>query len=201
MEKNKDIPVKELLIDDECGVDAIALVEMPAIEIDFLLFTSKQLNVTLAKVDKEKKIVCGPAMIPDKMIYRYNQETNEEFYVYFKKETIEKIAQKYLIEEKQSNVNLEHELPLQNISLVESWIVIDPEKDKASALGYVVPEGTWMISMKINDDKIWNDMIKSEVVKGFSIEGFFVEKFAKHIDVTDEEVLQKIKELIEKIDE
>lgn len=201
MEKeDKKKKIKELCIDDSSGVDAISLVEMPAIEVDFMLFSKNATSIVMAKVDKEKRIITGPAMIPDKMIYRYNPETEEEFYVYFTKETVEKISQKYLIEQKQSNVTLEHAIPISNITLVESWIVEDPLKDKATALGYQVPKGTWMISMKVNDDQIWNDFVKTEMVKGFSIEGYFVEKFNKVAD-PDEELLKKIKELIEKIDE
>lgn len=197
------IPVKELVLSDDTGIDAIALVEAPAIEIDFLMFADNEVSVTLARIDKEKQIITGPAMIPDKQIYRYNQDTDEEYYVYFTQETVEAASQKYLLQMKQANVNLEHELPIDNVSLVESWIVKDPIKDKANALGYSVPVGTWMIAMKVNDINIWNDIVKKELVKGFSIEGFFVEKFAADIKEEDpeEQLLNEIKSLLENIEE
>jgi hypothetical protein len=207
--QNKNMKIKEWLIDDSVGVEAIALVEFPAIEVDFMLFSKNTSNICFAKLDNEKHIVTGPAMIPDKMIYRYDKKTNEEFYGFCTKATIEQISQKYLIESKQSNVNLEHTLPLSDISLVESWIVIDPDNDKATALGYKVPKGTWMISMKINNEAVWNDMVKSELVKGFSIEGYFVEKFAadnelqfnKETELTDDQQLQMIIDLLNTIED
>ncbi len=193
------IPVKELMLTDETGLDAIALVEYPAIEMDFLMFENNEVSVTLARIYKEKQILTGPAMIPDKQIYRYNQETDEEYYVYFTKETVELCSQKYLEQSKQSNVNFEHEVSLPNITLIESWIVTDTLKDKSAALGYSVPIGTWMISMKVNDSTVWNNIVKKEMVKGFSIEGFFVEKFAKDEQISVEE--QKNIELLNQITE
>lgn len=198
--QNKRMRIKELSIDDETGIDAIALVEMPAVEIDFMYFNNTKENITLAKVNEDKQIITGPAMIPDKMIYRYDPQTNEDYYVYFTKETVDRISQRYLIEQKQSSVNLEHELPISNVTLVESWIVTDPENDKAKALGFTVPKGTWMTSMKVNDKEIWDNLIKTKTVKGFSIEGYFISKYSKETP-TDEITLQKIKDLISQIDE
>ena len=195
----KKLRIKELIIDDETGVEAIALVEMPAIEVDFLKFNKDKENITFATADTEKHIITGPAMIPDKMIYRFDAATNEEYYVYFTKETVEKISQRYLIEHKQSNVNLEHADPITDVSLVESWIVTDPENDKASALGYSVPVGTWMVSMKVNNEDVWNNLVKTGTVKGFSIEGYFVQKFGKQID-PDDTVLQQIIDILNNID-
>lgn len=195
----KKLKVKELLIDDETGVEAIALVEMPAIEVDFLKFNNEKENITFAKTDVEKQIITGPAMIPDKMIYRFDSYTNEEYYVYFTKETVEKISQRYLIEQKQGNVNLEHADPISDVSLIESWIVADPEKDKAAALGYTVPVGTWMISMKVNNKDVWDNLVKTETVKGFSIEGYFVQRFAKDTH-PDEATLNRIIEILKNVD-
>lgn len=173
----KDLEVKELFIDDFNNVRAISLVKSPAIEVDFLKFSNARMNISFAKVDTDKRILTGPAMIPDKQIYRYNPDTNEEFYVFFSPETVESISQEYLISEKNSNVTLQHETELENVTIVESWIVKDPEKDKASSLGYDVPAGTWMVSMKVTDDALWEEIKSSEDINGFSIEGFFVTNF------------------------
>ena len=178
MPDKKKRKCKELLVSDE-GIDAIALVEFPAIEIDFQYFATEKMNVTFAKADMEKHILTGPAMVPDKLIYRYDPLTNEEYDVWFSKETVKQISEKYLLEGKQSSTNIEHEVPINDVTIVESWIVEDPSKDKAAVLGYDVPVGTWMVSMKVNNDEVWNNLVKEGEVKGFSIEGSFVEKFAK----------------------
>lgn len=194
--KPRKFKIKELTVDNVTGIDAIALVEMPAIEIDFLKFKSSKENVTLSKVDNEKQIITGPAMIPDKMIYRYDSVTNEEYYVFFNKETVEKISQMFLIDNKQSNVNLEHQDPLTDIVLVESWLVADPSNDKATALGYSVPKGTWMVSFKVNNTAVWNKLIKTNKVKGFSIEGYFASRFNAQQTSQDEQLIQNIIDII-----
>lgn len=168
----------ELLVSDE-GIDGIALVHDPAIEVDFLYFGNQKMNVSLAKIDNEKHIITGPFMIPDKKIYRYDPVTNEEYDVWFSKDTVRKIAEQYMIKKKQSSTNIEHEFPIDDVTIVEAWIVEDPEIDKAKYLGYSVSDGTWFGSMKVNNDEVWEDVVKKGKVKGFSIEGSFVEKFSK----------------------
>jgi len=127
---------------------------------------------------KEKKIVAGPLMIPDKLIYRFDDTTDEDYYVYFNRETIEKIAHKYMIQKLQDKSNLEHSeyLQLEDVALVESWIIEDGEKDKAySMTGKVFPKGTWFGLMKINNETVWNEWIKTGMVSGFSVEGYFTD--------------------------
>lgn len=205
----KELKSIELTIadDEELGCSAIALVNQPAIEVDFLKFHNP-INISFAKVDADKQIVTGPAMIPDKLIYRYNPKTNEEFNVWFSKETVEAISQKFLKEMRQSNVNLEHQDTLSDITVIESWIVKDPEVDKAKSLGYSVPENTWMISMKIENSDVWNQLVKTEKVKGFSIEGYFIDKFAAQTaveepeeteDITDDDLFELLVDIL-KID-
>lgn len=194
------------LLGSEEGIDAIALVEFPAIEVDFQYFASEKTNLSFAKADMEKHILSGPAMIPDKLIRRYYPGTNEEYDGWFSKETVKKTSEKYLIKGKQAATNIEHELPVDDVTVVESWIVEDPAKDKAAFLGYDVPQGTWMISMKVNNDDVWNKLVKGGEVKGFSIEGAFVRKFAKVSEPVEEtdpdlELLNKIIDLVKNIDE
>ena len=145
------LPIIELTIEDINfdSVVAISLVEFPAMEEEFLVFNKDKMNVTLSKVDKEQRIITGPAMIPDKQIYRFNYLTGEEFNVHFTKETVKLISQQYLIEKKNSNVTLDHDRNVNDVSIVESWIVKDPDNDLSNALGYKVNAGTWMISMKV----------------------------------------------------
>lgn len=125
--------------------------------------------------DDEKRIVTGPAMIPFMMIPR-RDELGNIFHVYFSDETIKKIAQKFLQEKHLHNTDINHNnVVVEDNTLLESWIVEDPEKDKAAVMGYDVPKGTWMVSYKINDDATWQQ-IKSGALTGFSIAGDFLEK-------------------------
>lgn len=200
LKRKKKIKEYELQYNDvDNGVEAISLVEKPAIEMDFMAFSKqKEQKVQFSISSEEKQILTGPALIPEKRIYRYDEELNEEYYVFFSAETIEKISQKYLINGNQSNVSLEHLIPVNGVILVESWIVKDSKQDKACALGFDVPAGTWMISMKVLDEKIWNEFIKTGIVKGFSIEGYFTQRLT--VD-KDNETLNKIKELLCQIED
>lgn len=135
---------------------------------------SKQQKVEFKEVSKEKRILMGAAMIPDKPIYRVDGD--EEYYVFFTKETIRRASELYLMNGKQNNATLEHEVKLEGLSLVESWIIEDSEKDKSRAYGLNHPVGTWMVSMKVNNDDIWENYVREGIVKGFSIEGWFMQR-------------------------
>ena len=126
----------------------------------------------------EKQLIAGPLMIPRKLIYRFDED-NGEFWVYFTEDTIEKIAYKYLMNKNQDNTNLEHSesVKLEDVVLVESWLVQDPEKDKSFALtGETYEKGTWFGIMKVKNSSVWKEWVKTGRVKGFSVEGFFADK-------------------------
>ena len=183
--------IVELVLDDdeESGIEAISIVESPAIESDFIALKSDEIR--LAEVDSEKKILIGALLIPNKPIYRKNE--GEEYYIYFSRDTVLKASQRYLTNGYQSNSTLEHSDNLQGLTLVESWIVEDEKYDKSRKYGLDVPIGTWMGSIKVNNDEIWNDYVKTGKVKGFSIEGFFADK----IEASKQNNLK----ILEKIDE
>jgi len=131
-----------------------------------------------SELNKEKQMVVGPIMVPEKLIYRYDIY-NGDYWVYFSKDTIEKIAHKYLINNYQSSVNIEHseDDDVEDVTLVESWIVEDSQKDKSYAMmGKEYPKGTWFGTMKINNKKVWDEYIKEGKVMGWSVEGFFADK-------------------------
>lgn len=194
---NNEYLVQELLIDEE-GINAISLVEHPAIEINYMTF-NKQLPMKFAITNEEEQIFTGPALVPDKLIYRISPK-GEEYYVFFSTDTVKEIAQRYLINHKQNNVNLEHSIPVDNISIVESWIVKDSNKDKACALGYKdIPVGTWMISMKVQDKSLWEEL-KNGDFNGFSIEGQFITA-SKQIEPNWDNLLSDIKEIVNNIND
>lgn len=170
----------ELVLDEMqelMGIQAISIVENPAIEEDFIALNTQK--VEFATQNQEKRILMGAALIPNKPIYRRAGE--EEFYVYFSKDTIRKASELFFQNGNQNKSTLEHESELKGLSAVESWIVEDEQKDKTRLYGLDVPVGTWMVSMKVNNDDVWENYVKTGKVKGFSIEGYFVDKvnFAK----------------------
>ena len=167
-----DYKVYELFIEEDnefSGVEAISIVEEPAIEEDFVAL--KAHKIEMAEVDTDKRILMGPALIPDRKIYRRNDE--EEYYIFFSKDTVRKAAELFLARGNQNNSTLEHEYNLKGLSVVESWIVDDPQKDKSSLYNLNVPQGTWMVSVKVNNEEVWQEFVKTGKVKGFSIEGYF----------------------------
>ena len=169
--------IVELVIDEdqEIGIEAISVVENPAIEEDFIALKSQEFK--LAEVDKEKRILLGALLVPNKPIYRKNGE--DEYYIYFSRETVLKASQMFLQQGKQNNSTLEHQHKIQGLSLVESWIVEDPKMDKTKLYGMELPKGTWVGAVKVNNEQIWQEFVKTGKVKGFSIEGYFADKMER----------------------
>lgn len=165
----------ELIIDEEQenGIDAISIVEHPAIEENFIALNKKK-EYKFQEVDKEKRILMGALLVPNKAIYRKDEK--EDYYIYFTKKTIRKASELFLQKGNQHNSTFEHLYKIDGLTLVESWIVEDKDKDKSALYGLDVPVGTWMGSVKVENDEVWQDYVKTGVVKGFSIEGFFAEK-------------------------
>ena len=157
------------------GVEAISVVEQPAIEADFVALKSQEFK--FAEADKEKKILIGPLLIPNKPIYR--KDGDSEYYIYFSRETVLKASHMFLKNGNQGKSTLEHDQELQGLTLVESWIVEDLTKDKSALYNLSVPVGTWMASVKVDNDEIWKDYVKTGKVKGFSLEGHFADQLEK----------------------
>jgi hypothetical protein len=192
----------ELVIDENdemSGIDAVSVVSSPAIEENFIALHKHE--VELKEIDTEKRILMGAALVPNKQIYRRN-DNNEEYHIYFSKDTVRKASELFLMRANQNNATYEHDKKLSGMSVVESWIIEDEKKDKSAKYGFSLPVGTWMISMKVNNDEVWKD-VKEGKVKGFSIEGYFADKYEMSLKpvVTepqneDEVLLQAIKRII-----
>ena len=177
---------------------AISLVSEPAIEIDFIHMSKDEERKPIFLEKDEKYMVYGPVLIPDVDIYRNNGE--QEYYLSFTKESIEKMSQEYMKDFKQYNVSLQHEEQVDEVCMVESWVVMDSYRDKANALGFSVPEGTWMAAFKVNNIDTWN-RIKNGELKGFSVESMIsLEEFSKNdnnMDNTNEEMfLDKLRNVL-----
>lgn len=186
----------ELVIDNKdvmSGISAVSVVESPAIEEDFIALAKHE--VELKEIDTEKRILMGAALVPNKQIYRVNEKTKEEYYIYFSEDTVRKASELFLMRSNQNNATYEHDKKLDGMSVVESWIIEDEKQDKSVKYGFSLPVGTWMISMKVNNDNVWKD-VKAGKVKGFSIEGYFADKLEMSQMSEDDILLEKIKQII-----
>ena len=175
---HEEYKIVELVIDkdsEQLAIDAISLVSSPAIEENFVYFNKQQNNLTLAKIDKEKRMLISPALIPYKQIYRYDAQTDSSYYVYFTADTVRKAAEAYMKHHNTNNATVQHDAKVTGVHTVESWIVQDSEKDKTALYGYSLPVGTWAVSMRIENDDVW-ERIKDGELQGLSIEGYFVDK-------------------------
>jgi len=188
----------ELVIDEKdemSGIEAVSVVSSPAIEENFIALNKQE--VQLKKIDEEKRILMGAALIPNKQIYRVN-EKKEEYYIFFSENTVRKASELFLMRSNQNNATYEHKDKLEGLSVVESWIIEDEKSDKSRLYGFDLPVGTWMISMKVNNDEVWGD-VKEGKVKGFSIEGYFADKYEMSLiqeKTEDEILLEAIKKII-----
>ena len=199
----------ELIIDEAAehfGVDAISVVKFPAIEENFVFFNNDFLS--LAKIDEDQKQLIGAVLIPDKKIPRLDKDTNEEYEVFFTKETIKQAQKLFMLNLRNNNHTLEHQEPIQGLTVVESWIKENKKYDKSNMYGFQnMPVGTWVVQVSAeNNPDIW-EKIKNKEVRGFSIEGYFTDKLieaSKQKDILDEVcedcpdevMLGKIKEII-----
>jgi hypothetical protein len=186
----------ELVIDENdehSGIDAVSVVHSPAIQENFIALNKHE--VELKEIDAEKKILMGAALIPNKQIYR-ESEKHGQYYIYFSEDTVRKASELFLMNSNQNNATYEHEKKLNGLSVVESWIIEDEKQDKSVKYGFSLPVGTWMISMKVNNDDVWKD-VKDGKVKGFSIEGYFADKLEMSLQAQEEqELIEKIKEIL-----
>jgi preprotein translocase subunit SecE len=195
--KKKTTKITELVIDEEneaLAIDAISLVTSPAIEVDFVFFGKEKNNLTFAKVDEEKRELIAPALIPNKQIYRYDANTDSDYYVYFSKDTVKKAAYSYLKHNNHHKATYQHEQRVAGVLTVESWIK-EGDQDKSKLYGFDLSDGTWFVKMKIENDDLWQK-IKEGELKGLSIEGYFVDKLEKMgKQYTDEQIRTAYKEL------
>jgi len=197
--KKKPTKIVELVIEENnemLAIDAISLVSAPAIEENFVYFGKEKHNLTFAKVDEDKRMLVSPALIPNKQIFRYNPQTDSEYYVYFSKDTVRQAAELYLKHNNHHKATYEHQDRVSGVLTTESWIK-EGDMDKSKMYGFDLPNGTWFVKMRIDNDDLWNK-IKEGELKGLSIEGYFVDKMQKMSDnkPTNEEIRQALREII-----
>ena len=185
----------ELVIDEDAenvAVDAVSLVADPAIEVGWVAL-SKDKKYQFKTIDAKQQIISGPALIPNKQIYR--KDESGEFYIYFSKETVSKCNELFFKNYNQKNTTFEHEYAVDGNTVIESWLITDKENDKSNSLGFNLPLGTWFISMKIDNPEVWAAVMDGSV-SGYSIEGHFSDKLQMKRMTKDEKLLETIKNII-----
>lgn len=195
MTKIVELIISEEELENEDGVFAISLVEEPAIEENWIaLNKQKQKIIQCATLNEEKRLLIAPALIPNKQIFRLDDEGND-YYVYFSPQTIRQASQLFLKRNYQSSTTIEHKHSVDDITVVESWIK-DSAIDKSVNYGFEhLPKGTWFVTMKVENDKVW-EMVKDGKIKGFSIEGYFTDKMQSLSKSNEVEILEKIKQIL-----
>ena len=172
---------------------AVSLVEDPAIESNFIALSKQKSSI---KLENEKRLLIGAALVPNKPIYR--NVNGNEFYISFDETTIEKLAQDFLANDYQHNITVDHQEEANDIVIVESWIKTS-ENDKSVNYGLNEPIGTWFIGMKVNNDEIWQ-RVKDGLYKGFSIEAVVgLDELINNNNLQlamDKEFIDKLREII-----
>ena len=203
--KNKEyidnLEIREFKITDDDynflgDLSVVSLVTDPAIEESYQLFKKAPKKEIFKISNTEKMEITGPVMIPNKKILRYDELMDEYYYCFFSTETVKKCMEYYLKNNNHTQVNFEHTKHFTDeVYLIESWQIEDPKSDKAKALGFDLPKGTWMATYKVSNPELWKKLKESDF-KGFSVEGSFVEKF-ENIEMKEErETAQNINDLI-----
>lgn len=198
--------IKKYKVGTDSETYAISLVYEPAIE-ETLVALEKQNEVKVQLANEEKHMVYSAVLVPDKDIYRFDGEN--EYYVNFTKESIERMSQDFMKEYRQHEVTLDHEDMANEVCIVESWIKTDMYKDKSVALGLNenLPIGTWFAGMKVNNVEVW-DRVKSGELRGFSVESLIsLEEFSKvdkndnnmNIETNDMGFWSKMKEVLSEV--
>lgn len=163
----KGLPLFNMsIIDGIGGVEIVSLVDFPAIERDFIKF-AKETEIKFS-VNDDKHIVTGPVLIPGQKVYRRNED-GYEYYIQFSADAIKQIVEKFFADHNSTNVNLQHEYEVGDCVYFESYL-INHERGLVPVEFADLPDGTWMLSAKINNESVWQ-LIKDGTLRGFSIEG------------------------------
>lgn len=189
-----ELPVYDLVIDEAPGsefeVNAVAMVDEPAIKANWQAFKAAQKFAA----NDEQRVIVGPALIPDMLIYRKDEKLGE-FYVKFSREQIEKIAIKFFQNGYQNNINLMHNegMIVEGATIFQSFIK-DSSKGIAG-MGDDYPDGTWFLGAKVNNDAAWS-LVKTEKLRGWSVEGMF--KY-KPVKLSAQDIYLKIEALLKNL--
>lgn len=182
----KGLPIYDIEFSDETSVfNNISLVTEPAIQETFIQLAKQEDTQIQLKIDEEKRMVSGPALIPDQPIYR--NQGGRRFYIKYSKDTIAKMALNFFKNHRNTEGNVEHQIPVNGITYFESYIV---NKDRGIApKEFDLPDGTWFLSAKVDNDDVW-ELIKNGELTGFSID-------IANIRFKEERVIDTLEDFVE----
>lgn len=160
------LPLYNVEFDEDTSVfNNVAIVTEPAIEVQFIRLSKQEAPRVSLKIDEERRIVSGPALIPEEPIYR--NQGGKRFYIKYTADTIRRMALNFFKKDRQNEGNVEHAVPVNGITYFESYII-----DKARGINpreFDLPDGTWVLTAKVDNAEVW-DLIKSGELTGFSID-------------------------------
>ena len=196
------LPVYEALISSEDdGIVTISLVDEPAVESDFVCFAKDAGKQLFALKDSAERLITGCLMKADTPIYR--NDNGYEYYIVFSKKTIQTMAQKMLADSTFKNIDTQHNgelLPQGALTLMEVYV---KDSNKGIDPNFVdVPDGSLMVTFKVNDESIWQECANGDYLNGFSLEGFFETKqvdFSKNKPNKTKSFKMRIKELLRRM--
>lgn len=160
------------VIPDESTLTGLSVVEYPAVEQDFICFSKDEKRndfVCLESEVSEKHRIVGVALRADFPVYRTYGD--EEFYIEFSKECVEKMAHKFFRDGANYNMNTDHNQYTNGLYVCESWIVEDAENDKSNLYGLNAEVGSWVVMCQVTDIELW-ESFKNGERKGFSVEAW-----------------------------
>lgn len=189
----------EVIFDEthDKGVYALSCVANPAMEDTWIALEEHPNEIQFSAVDNEKRLLLGAALIPNKKVFRNIK--GEKFYITFPEATIEACAHSFIKNGYQNNSSENHEVKLEGVSVVQSWIVEDPEKDKSAIYGKKYEKGTWVTMMKVENEEAWNKALNGKL-NGFSIDGLFGLKeisMNEEVNIDKEMVKDALREVLE----
>ena len=188
----KNLPLYNLVIDDDdtLGVDKISLVDLPAVEENFLLFDeTKHIDYSFSVQNEEKRLVSGIAMVADRPIYRETPD-KKGYYVIFSKDTIEKIVNRFAKNNYAFNISIQHKTDVTDCYVVESFI-INKERGICPKEFADVEDGSWYTTVKIDNDSVWDAIKNGEGLNGFSVEIRAIAEEFNKTEPTNKEVPQE----------
>lgn len=188
----KGLPVFSVSLEDGNIFDNISLVDLPAIETDFIKM-AEEVEVKFS-VNDEKRIVSGPVLIPEQMIYR--NDGKKQFYIKFNREAIEQMALRFFKDNRNNEGNVMHQVPVKGVTYFESYL-LNKERNIVPVEFADLPDGTWFVSAKVDNDEVWA-LIKEGKLRGFSIDAILTMTPAKENEIDSLDDLLKYLDTITK---
>jgi hypothetical protein len=202
----KDLPLVELIVSEvdspSPGITRTALVDDPAIEETWLVFSKQapQTPFEFKTVSSDRRLIMGPVMIPDLPIYR--NDADGEYNAIFRKNTIETIMKKWGKAGYYNSFDIMHDdnQVTTGVYLFESMMVDESRGIKTPGVfGKDFNDGTWITTLYVENDTIWEEYVKTGKLKGFSVEGFFKMLFRKENEPVEDEDLQVIASVLQQV--